>query len=140
MANDLGKRIEAAVEALIAASLPEEQVVTFGETEKAGKNCIAVRADRVAEDPPGTGVFSLDVSVTTQGPQDHSVIDALEDIFSGSYYLASRLTTEGSGSFVVPGGNSVNITSGTKTGSGLDSVYTYTFEVWAQTQEIHDSV
>lgn len=138
MANDLGKRVETAVEAVIVASLAEEQVVTFGETEEAGKNCIAVKADRQAEDPPGTGIFPVAVTVTAQGPQDHTVIDALEDIFSGSYDLASSLATEGSGSFVVPSGNAVDISSGSKTGSGLDAVYTYSFTLWCQTQEIND--
>ena len=139
MAAPLAKRLETAIVSLIETALPSAQVVQFGDGEKAEKDYIAVRAVRVAEDPVGSGMFSHDVTVTAHGQHADQTLDTLEEVFDNAYEFSTALATEGTGQFVMPQGQAVDLDGGTKTGAGLDETFTYTFGVWAQTKEISDA-
>ena len=139
MANSLEKRIEIAVEGLIAAALPSLQTIKFGEVEKATSDYVAVRATRAAEDPPGTGIFALDVLVIGHGTLTTADIDAIDTLFSNAYELATDLRTAGATSFVMPGGLAVEFGTGSKSGAKLDTETSWSFGIWAQTQEISDA-
>lgn len=139
MADSLERRVETAVEALIAAALPSMQTIKFGEVEKATADYVAVRVTRAAEDPPGTGIFMLDVMVLGHGSLTPADIDAIDTLFSNAYELADDLRTEGATSFVMPGGLAVELGTGSKAGAKLDTETSWSFGVWAQTQQISDA-
>ena len=139
MAKPLTDRIQDAVEAVIAAQLPSEQILVFGEETKAEAAYTSVRAASAGEDPPGTGIFVHDVTVILHG--DHSDDDhlALETLFNNSYALASAIRTAGAADFVMPQGEAVEIEPSSRSGVGLDTETTFTFGCWAQTKEASDA-
>lgn len=139
MAKPLAQRIEEATEAVIAAVLTDAQTLHFGELEEAGKDYILVRAVRVAEDPPTSGIFAHDVNVIAHGNFSDSEIDQLEELLNNANELAGALRTQGSGSFVMPQGQAVEIDGNTKSGQQLDEELQYNFGIWAQTQEVSDA-
>lgn len=139
MADDLARRIETATEGLITAVFPSEQTLKFGETEKAGSQYFIIKADRGEEDPPRSGVFWYNVEVTGHGQFTQTNIDDVDSIFANSYSLSEEMRTAGTGQFVLPGGDSCDISAGSKTGVGVDAEYTWAFAIWAQTQQISDA-
>lgn len=139
MAKPLNTRIEDAVKLIIETQLESEQVLTFGEKTEAEAAYTSVRAVSAGEDPPGSGIFVFDVTVIMHG--DHSDEDAfdLETIFNNSFALASALRVAGSGSFVMPKGEAVEVEESTRSGVGLDTETNFTFGLWAQTKEVSDA-
>jgi hypothetical protein len=139
MAKPLAQRIEEATEAVIAAVLTDAQTLHFGETDEAGKDYILVRAVRVSEDPPTSGIFAHDVNVIAHGNFSDSDLHNLEELMDNANELAGSLRTQGTGSFVMPQGQAVEIDGNTKSGQQLDENFQYNFGIWAQTQEVSDA-
>ena len=139
MALPLARRIEAAVESIVATALPSAQVLTFGETEVAGKDYVSIRATRVEEDPPTSGIFAHDVNVTCHGNFTDADVHDLEEIMNNAQALASALRVAGASTFAMPLGAAVEIGANTADGRALDEHFTYNFGVWAQTKEVSDA-
>ena len=139
MADPLAKRIEDVIDGLIEAALPDEQALIFGESTDAEKDYIATTANRAGEDPPGSGIFLYDVSVLAHGNFTQDNLHTLEELFDGATALGDSIRTAATGSFVVPGGQCVELDTGPKNGAGLDLETRFTFGLWAQTQEVSDA-
>ena len=139
MADPLSRRIENVIDGLIEAVLPDEQALVFGQTTAAEKDYIATTAVRVGEDPLGSGVFLHDGQVVAHGNFTQANLHALEELFDGATTLGNAIRTAASGSFVVAGGQCVELDAGPKTGAGLDLEHRFTFGLWAQAQEVSDA-
>ena len=139
MSKPLSDRIQDALETVVTAQLSTEQVLPFGGTEEAGKAYTSIRLVSIGEDPPGSGIFAFDGSVTMHGAHTDADALALETIFNNSFALADALRTAGVLTFVMPGGESVEIDGTSRTGVGLDTEITFSFGCWAQTKEVSDA-
>lgn len=139
MALSLEKRVETALKTLIAAQVSGEQVLIYGDDTAAQESYTSVRVAQVAEDPPGTGIFALECTVTVHGDHTDDEIHTFQTLFNNSYALAASLRTAGSGSFVMPQGEAVELDGADRTSAGLDIEITFTFGCWAQTQEVSDA-
>ena len=120
MADPLSRRIESVIDGLVEAVLPDEQALVFGQTTDAEKDYIATTAVRVAEDPVGSGVFLHDVQVVAHGNFTQDNLRTLEELFDGATTLGNSIRTAATDSFVVPGGQCVELDAGPKTGAGLE--------------------
>ena len=139
MADPLARRIETVIDSLVENVLPDNQALVFGQTSEAEKDYIATTAVRISEDPAGSGIFLHDVQVVAHGNFSQENLHALENLFNGATTLGDAIRTASSGSFVVAGGQCVELEAGTKTGAGLDLEHRFNFGLWAQTQEVSDA-
>ena len=139
MADPLQDRIATGVETVISAQLPSAQILPYGSTTEAGATYISIRANLSGEDPPGTGIFTVDVEVKMHGDHAADDIYQVETLFNNSFALAASLRTAGAGSYVLVASEAVEIDETTRTGVGNDLETTFSFGVWAQTQEVSDA-
>ena len=141
MALSLEKRIENAVKAIVTTALGgTPQFLTFGDDAEKGAEYYSVRADRVEEDPPGTGIFSHNVTVIAHGDFDSTELEKIESLFSHQTILAETIRTEAlNHDFVIVAGDAVDIGSKSKAGAGLDEEHRFQFGIWAQTQAFSDA-
>lgn len=139
MAKPLHQRIEEAVRAVIETALPSAQVLIFGEPTEAAKDYVLIRATRVTEDPPTSGIFAHDVNVIAHGNYSESDLHDLEELMNNAQSLATALRSAGSLAFDMPAGAAVEIDGNTANGAQLDETFQYNFGIWAQTKEVSDA-
>ena len=139
MSDDLGRKLESAVESVLTTALPSPQKLSFGETEKAGAEYIIIKADRGEEDPPGSGLFDFSVEVKAHGQFTQTEINTIDLVFTGSRELAASMRTAGNNLYDMPQGEACELLASAKTGVGIDSEYTWSFGIWAQEKSISDA-
>ncbi len=140
MATPLAKRIEIVVAGMIEAQIAGVQVLRFGDIDRAGKTYVAVKCGQNSEEPAGSGIFNLSLEIMAHGQHTQDDIAALEAIFDNCYEFSNAVRVAASGSFVVPQGKAVDTDGASKSGDALDTENRYNFTIYAQTQEISDSV
>lgn len=103
---------------------------------------VYIVGQRVAEDPPETGIWKIGVTVVAEDVTIEA-IDAIETLAATSTVL-SCLFSEGAddreNGFVVPKGQCAAIDApATRSGVGQAQEYRWGFSVWCQAREISDA-
>ena len=141
MALSLEKRIENAIKSIVKTALGgSPQFLTFGDDAEKGAEYYCVRADRVSEDPPSSGIFSLNVILIAHGDFDSMELEKIESLFSHGTILSTSIRAESlNHDFEIVAGDAVDIGGKSKAGVGLDEEHRFEFGIWAQTQEFSDA-
>ena len=146
--EDLETRIERALQREIQNRLgPDADCESFADADERGSgdsqtDWILVRADRVIEEPLGTGIFRHQIQIIGRGMRSQ-VNDEIGTMLATTEViscLVADAAAENDSGFVVPRGQCAQLDGATNRGGvGNDLENRWMFSIWAQAKEISDA-